>query len=79
MRIAGCAEMRIEPHAGKRELRHVGLGDDHRATRPQPCHRRRIGHSNPTITLSVYARLFGDTDRGASTVVEAALAGLLTE
>jgi integrase len=40
---------------------------------------RRIGHSNPTVTLSVYAHLFGDTDQGASKVVEAALAGLLTE
>jgi integrase len=40
---------------------------------------RRIGHSSPTVTLNVYAHLFGDTDERASTAVEAALAGLLTQ
>jgi len=38
---------------------------------------RRIGHSNPTITLSVYAHLFGNPDERAANVVEAALAGAL--
>ena len=27
---------------------------------------RRIGHSNPTVTLTVYAHLFGNTDERAS-------------
>lgn len=40
---------------------------------------RRIGHSNPTITLTVYAHLFGNTDERAANIVEAAMAGLLTE
>jgi integrase len=38
---------------------------------------RRIGHSNPTITLSVYAHLFGDTDERAAAVVQDALSGAL--
>jgi integrase len=40
---------------------------------------RRIGHNNPTVTLTVYAHLFGNTDERASNAVEAAMAGLLTE
>ena len=40
---------------------------------------RRIGHSNPTVTLGVYAHLFGNTDERAASVVEAALAGVLAE
>jgi integrase len=39
---------------------------------------RRIGHSNPTVTLSVYAHLFGDTDERAAAAVETALARTLT-
>lgn len=38
---------------------------------------RRIGHSNPTVTLNVYARLFGNTDDRAAQAVETALAGVL--
>jgi integrase len=38
---------------------------------------RRIGHSNPTVTLGVYAHLFGNTDDRASAAVETALAGVL--
>jgi integrase len=38
---------------------------------------RRIGHSKPTVTLSVYAHLFGNNDERAATVVETALAGAL--
>ena len=38
---------------------------------------RRIGHSNPTVTLGVYAHLFGNTDEKAAAVVESALAGAL--
>ena len=38
---------------------------------------RRIGHSNPTVTLGVYAHLFGNTDERAASAVEAALAGAL--
>jgi integrase len=38
---------------------------------------RRIGHSNPTTTLSVYAHLFGATDERAASVVEAAMADIL--
>jgi len=34
---------------------------------------RRIGHSNPTVTLTVYAHLFGNTDERAAAVVEKAL------
>jgi integrase len=40
---------------------------------------RRIGHSNPTTTLNVYAHLFGDTDERAANIVEAALANILAE
>lgn len=38
---------------------------------------RRIGHSNPTVTLNVYAHLFGNTDDRAAQAVETALAGAL--
>lgn len=38
---------------------------------------RRIGHSNPTVTLNVYAHLFGNTDERAAAMVEAALSGVL--
>lgn len=38
---------------------------------------RRIGHSNPTVTLSVYAHLLGNTDERAAEVVETALGGVL--
>jgi integrase len=38
---------------------------------------RRIGHSNPTVTLGVYAHLFGNTDDRAAAAVESALAGAL--
>jgi integrase len=38
---------------------------------------RRIGHSNPTVTLGVYAHLFGNTDDRAAAAVETALAGVL--
>jgi integrase len=38
---------------------------------------RRVGHSNPTITLSLYAHLFGNTDERAAAAVETALAGAL--
>lgn len=38
---------------------------------------RRIGHSNPTVTLGVYAHLFGNTDDRAAAAVETALAGAL--
>lgn len=27
---------------------------------------RRLGHSNPTVTLNVYAHLFGNTDERAA-------------
>jgi integrase len=40
---------------------------------------RRIGHSNPAVTLKVYAHMFGDTDKGAAAVVENALAGMLSD
>lgn len=40
---------------------------------------RRIGDSNPTVTLAVYAHLFGNTDERAAGIVETALAGLLAE
>jgi integrase len=39
---------------------------------------RRIGHSNPTVTLNVYAHLFDNTDERAAAAVETALAGALT-
>jgi integrase len=38
---------------------------------------RRIGHSNPTVTLGVYAHLFGNTDDRATSAVETALAAAL--
>jgi integrase len=40
---------------------------------------RRIGHANPTVTLSVYAHLFGNTDEKAAAVVERALSAVLSE
>jgi integrase len=40
---------------------------------------RRIGHSNPTVTLAVYAHLFGNADEGAAAVVETALKGALSD
>lgn len=40
---------------------------------------RRLGHGNPTVTLSVYAHLFGNTDDRAAAAVEAALAATLAE
>jgi integrase len=40
---------------------------------------RRIGHSNPNVTLTVYAHLFGNTDERAAAAVEAAIAGALAE
>jgi integrase len=40
---------------------------------------RRIGHSNPTVTLGVYAHLFGNTDERAANVVEAAMAGVFSD
>jgi integrase len=40
---------------------------------------RRIGHSNPTVTLNVYAHLFGNTDQRAAAVVETALAAILAD
>ena len=38
---------------------------------------RRIRHANPTVTLNVYAHLFGNTDERAAEAVETALAGVL--
>jgi integrase len=38
---------------------------------------RRLGHSSPTITLSVYAHLFGDIDERAAAIVETALNDVL--
>jgi integrase len=40
---------------------------------------RRLGHSNPSITLTVYAHLFSNTDARAAEIVEAAFAGALAE
>ena len=34
---------------------------------------RRLGHSSPTVTLSIYAHLFGDADERAVAVVDRAL------
>jgi integrase len=38
---------------------------------------RRVGHSNPTVTLGLYAHLFGNTDERAAAAVETALGGVL--
>ena len=40
---------------------------------------RRIGHSNPTVTLGVYGHLFGNTDERAAEIVDQAMAGILAE
>jgi integrase len=40
---------------------------------------RRLGHSNPTVTLGVYSHLFANTDDRAASVMEAAMAGILAE
>lgn len=34
---------------------------------------RRLGHSNPTITLGVYAHLFRETDTSAAAAIEKVL------
>ena len=39
---------------------------------------RRLGHANPTITLSVYGHLFSNTDDRAAQVIEAAFGKALT-
>jgi integrase len=39
---------------------------------------RRMGHSNPMVTLTVYAHLFGNTDERAASLVEDVLAEALT-
>jgi hypothetical protein len=38
---------------------------------------RRIGHSNPTVTLGVYSHLFGAADERALHVLKSAWAGML--
>lgn len=38
---------------------------------------RRLGHSSPSVTLNVYAHLFGNTDERAAAVVEKALGSML--
>jgi integrase len=38
---------------------------------------RRLGHSNPTITLNIYAHLFGNTDERAASAVEAIMSAAL--
>jgi integrase len=40
---------------------------------------RRIGHSNPTVTLGIYAHLFGNTDERAAAIVDEAMAGILAD
>jgi integrase len=40
---------------------------------------RRLGHANPSITLTVYAHLFSNTDARAAEIVEAAFGGILAE
>jgi len=40
---------------------------------------RRIGHSNPTVTLGVSSHLFGNTDERAAAAVETAFAGALSD
>jgi len=40
---------------------------------------RRIGHSNPTVTLNVYAHLFGNPDERAAAAVETVLAAALAD
>jgi integrase len=36
---------------------------------------KRLGHSSPAITLSIYAHCFQDDDRAASAAIDAALKG----
>lgn len=40
---------------------------------------RRLGHSNPSVTLNVYAHLFGNTDETAAGVIEIAFASVLAD
>jgi integrase len=40
---------------------------------------RRLGHANPSITLTVYAHLFSNTDARAAEIVESAFANVLAE
>jgi integrase len=40
---------------------------------------RRLGHSNPTVTLNVYAHLFGNTDERAASAVESVMAAALLD
>jgi integrase len=39
---------------------------------------RRIGHCNPTVTLNVYAHLFGNPDQRAAAAVQTAMAAILS-
>jgi integrase len=40
---------------------------------------RRLGHGSPTITLSVYGHLLGNTDARAAEITEATFADLRTD
>ncbi|HEX5517116.1 MAG TPA: tyrosine-type recombinase/integrase [Pseudolabrys sp.] len=40
---------------------------------------RRLGHGSPTITLSVYGHLFGNTDDRAADVIERAFGKVLAQ
>jgi hypothetical protein len=40
---------------------------------------RRLGHGNPSITLTVYAHLFSNTDERAADVVETAFVSTLAD
>jgi hypothetical protein len=44
--------------------------------RPSRTIGRRLGHGNPTITLSVYGHLFSNTDARAAEIMQASFANL---
>ena len=39
---------------------------------------RRLGHSNPTVTLNIYSHLFGTTDERAAQIMDAAFSAAQT-
>jgi len=40
---------------------------------------RRLGHSSPIVTLTIYGHLFGNTDDRAAEIMEAAFSQMRTD
>ena len=66
-------ETRNLPRVTLHALRHFHASALIAAGRDVVTVSRRLGHASPTITLSVYAHLFDNTDEAAATAIEAVL------